>query len=96
MSSEPATPESHAVAALPADSWAKLPDLIDRSGARLVDVREDYIAAEFSSKLMGYVDDVEFRKTEDAVHVRSASRVGHSDMGVNRKRVETLRAALAE
>ncbi len=96
VSSEPATPESHAVAALPADSWAKLPDLIDRSGARLVDVREDYIAAEFSSKLMGYVDDVEFRKTEDAVHVRSASRVGHSDMGVNRKRVETLRAALAE
>jgi uncharacterized protein (DUF1499 family) len=43
---------------------------------------------------MGYVDDVEFRKTETQVHVRSASRVGHSDMGANRKRVEALRAAI--
>lgn len=96
VSSEPGTPESHAIAALPAASWDRLPDTIDGMGARLTDVRPDYIAAEFSSKLMGFVDDVEFRKTETQVHVRSASRVGHSDMGANRKRVEELRAALKE
>jgi uncharacterized protein (DUF1499 family) len=45
---------------------------------------------------MGYVDDVEFRKAADGVHVRSASRVGYGDMGANKKRVEALRAALAE
>jgi len=71
-----------------------LPDLILQHGGRLVEVGENYLAAEFSSKLMGYVDDVEFRKGDADVHVRSASRVGHSDMGANRKRVEALRAAI--
>ena len=96
VSSEPGTPVSHAVVALPAAAWEKIPDMLDRHGARLVEVREDYVAAEFSSKLMGYVDDVEFRKAADGVHVRSASRVGYGDMGANKKRVEALRAALAE
>lgn len=96
VSSEPSTPASHAVSALPASVWDRLPDTVLQSGGRLTIVRDDYLAAEFSSKLMGYVDDVEFRKAPDAVHVRSASRVGHSDFGANRKRVEQLRAALKE
>ncbi|GJL92203.1 DUF1499 domain-containing protein [Hyphococcus sp.] len=96
VSSEAGTPESHAITALPASAWDRLPDIVLQSGGRLIEVRRDYLAAEFSTKLMGYVDDVEFRKAEDAVHVRSASRVGHSDFGVNRKRVEALRAALRE
>jgi len=96
VSSETGTPESHAIAALPASAWGRLPDAILAMGGRLVEVRGDYLAAEFSTKLMGYVDDVEFRKAEDTVHVRSASRVGHSDMGANRKRVEALRASLKE
>jgi uncharacterized protein (DUF1499 family) len=94
VSSEAGTPESHALAALSASAWDRLPDSILEMGGRLIEVREDYLAAEFSTKLMGYVDDVEFRKTETQVHVRSASRVGHSDMGANRKRVEALRAAI--
>ncbi len=96
VSSEPATPDSHKAGALPASSWDRLPDLILESGGRLIEVRDDYLAAEFSTKLMGFVDDVEFRKASDAVHVRSASRVGHSDMGANRKRVEAFRTALTE
>ncbi|NJL82206.1 MAG: DUF1499 domain-containing protein [Chloroflexaceae bacterium] len=55
---------------------------------------EDYLYAEFKSKLMGFVDDVEFYRdaTAGVVHVRSASRLGQSDLGVNRQRIEALRA----
>ena len=61
-------------------------------------VREDgnYLYAEFSSKLMGFVDDVEF--TYDAaagvLQVRSASRLGRRDFNVNRERIEALRARI--
>jgi len=53
----------------------------------------DYIHATFTSQIMGYIDDVEFLIDADAgvVHVRSASRLGHSDLGVNRARVEEIR-----
>ncbi len=58
---------------------------------------DNYLYAEFKSKLMGYVDDVEFYldPTENVIHVRSASRLGKSDLGVNRARVEEIRAKLA-
>jgi uncharacterized protein (DUF1499 family) len=59
-------------------------------------VKQDdrYLYAEFSSKLMGYVDDVEFylAPEQKVIHVRSASRLGYSDLGMNRKRIEALRA----
>ncbi|PQA89263.1 DUF1499 domain-containing protein [Marinicaulis flavus] len=96
VSSEAGAPESHKTAPLPLEAWDKIPDAIERQGGRIVDVREGYVAAEFSSPLMGFVDDVEFRKAETQVHIRSASRVGYGDMGANRKRVEKLRAALKE
>lgn len=53
-----------------------------------------YLHAESTSRLMRFVDDVEFRfdSTARVIHVRSASRLGESDLGVNRKRVEGLRA----
>ena len=57
-----------------------------------------YVHVTFTSRLMRFVDDVEFL-FDDAnkhIHVRSASRVGYSDMGVNRKRVEDLRKRLDE
>ena len=52
------------------------------------------IRAEFRS-LLGFVDDVEFRIDGAAgvIHVRSASRTGYWDFGVNRRRVETIREA---
>ena len=55
-----------------------------------------YIHVTFTSHLMRFVDDVEFLfdDTNKQIHVRSASRVGYSDMGVNRKRVENLRKLL--
>jgi uncharacterized protein (DUF1499 family) len=54
-----------------------------------------YLHAEFTSALFRFVDDVEFVLDEQTgvIHVRSASRVGYSDLGVNRKRVEAIRDA---
>ena len=58
---------------------------------------EGYLHAECTSRLMGYVDDLELhlRAADGVIAVRSASRVGHGDMGVNRARVEALRETLA-
>lgn len=64
--------------------------------SRLITVTQHYIYAEFSSAVFGFVDDVEFRFRFDAavIDVRSASRLGYSDFGANRKRIETLRQQL--
>ena len=62
----------------------------------IIEETDNYLYTEFQSKLMGYVDDVEFYLDSDAnvVHVRSASRLGKSDLGVNRKRIEEIRSQL--
>jgi len=56
----------------------------------------DYLYAEYRSRLLRYVDDLELWYDERAglVHVRSASRLGRRDFGVNRKRVEALRSII--
>jgi uncharacterized protein (DUF1499 family) len=54
----------------------------------------DYLHVEFTTKLMGYVDDVEFYVKDGVIQVRSASRLGKSDLGVNRQRIEAIRSAL--
>ena len=64
----------------------------------LVNETSDYLYAEFTSALMGYVDDVEFYfdpSKPSEIQVRSASRVGQSDLGVNRKRIEEIRSRLS-
>ncbi|MDY6901863.1 MAG: DUF1499 domain-containing protein, partial [Cyanobacteriota bacterium] len=60
---------------------------------KIINESPDYLYAEFKSALMGYVDDVEFYldSSSNTIHVRSASRLGQSDLGVNRKRIETIR-----
>lgn len=66
--------------------------------AQLVAEQENYLRFEFRSLVFRFVDDVEFH-LDDAtktIHVRSASRVGHSDFGVNRRRIEAIRALLPE
>jgi uncharacterized protein (DUF1499 family) len=66
-------------------------------GATIVTKRDHYLQATFATPTMGFVDDVEFLvdPKRNVIDVRSASRLGHSDLGVNRKRIETLRQALA-
>ena len=65
---------------------------------KIISESTDYLYAEFTSALMGFVDDVEFYFDPggNIIHVRSASRLGQSDLGVNRKRIETIRTKLAE
>ncbi len=60
---------------------------------RVLTETPDYLHAEFRTALFRFVDDVEFLVVEKdhVIHVRSASRVGHSDLGANRRRIEALR-----
>lgn len=63
----------------------------------IIEERSDYLRAESRSALFGFVDDVEVYVPGDGrLHFRSASRVGKSDMGVNRKRYEKFKAAFRE
>jgi uncharacterized protein (DUF1499 family) len=66
-------------------------------GAKLVKSDADYLYAQYTTPLMKFVDDVEFwyDPAAQAIQVRSASRIGKSDLGANRKRIEAVRAALA-
>ena len=64
---------------------------------RIITDQKDYIHVEFTSALFRFVDDVEFyfpteKAGETVIHARSASRIGRSDFGVNRKRIERIRS----
>jgi uncharacterized protein (DUF1499 family) len=77
-------------------AWARLRDILSsRSDTRVVDSRADYLRVEFRTRL-GFVDDAEFLLDREArvIQVRSASRVGYSDLGKNRSRLEQIREAL--
>lgn len=65
-------------------------------GAKVITSGPDYLYAQFTTPLMRFVDDTEFwfDPAGGVVQVRSASRVGHSDKGLNRARVEAIRARL--
>ena len=82
----------------PEQALEKLTSIIQgMERTQILTTSADYLYAEFTSQLMGYVDDVEFYldSASNTIHVRSASRLGKSDLGVNRKRIETIRAAFA-
>lgn len=74
----------------------KLIDILKNSrGVRLVSIEKAYLHAEFRSLIFRFVDDVEFYFPfeEPVIHVKSASRTGYYDFGVNRRRLERLRSA---
>jgi uncharacterized protein (DUF1499 family) len=64
---------------------------------KILTAKNNYIRVEFTSALFRFVDDVEFYFPEEqtgerVIHLRSASRVGYSDLGANRKRIERIRS----
>jgi len=63
----------------------------------VIEDSKDYMSAEFRSRMFRFVDDLEIHvdREEGLIHVRSAARTGYSDMGVNRKRIESIRARIA-
>jgi len=80
-------------------AWAALRRIVDgMQRARVVKAEPDYLYVEFSSKLMGFVDDTEvyLDKKAGEIEVRSASRLGRRDFGINRERIEYIRARLAQ
>ena len=62
--------------------------------SKIITSEPHYIHATFTSNIMGFVDDVEFFQSNGSIHVRSASRLGYSDLGANRDRIEQLRSQL--
>ena len=64
-------------------------------GVTLVEQRPDYLYAEAQTRWLKFVDDLEFwiSPQKGVIEVRSASRLGRKDFGVNRQRVETIRQA---
>jgi len=62
--------------------------------ATIIEAQGDYLYAEFRTPVLRFVDDVEFLKAGNVIHVRSASRLGRRDFKANRKRVEQLRALI--
>jgi len=67
--------------------------IVQGMGGKVVSMSDQYLAATFTSGLFGFVDDLEIRldSHQQKLHFRSASRVGHSDLGVNKKRVAALK-----
>jgi len=78
----------HAAQVLP-----RLKTIIREMGGSVQVEKTDYLAATFTSSVFRFVDDLELRidTGQKIVHLRSASRVGYGDGGVNRKRVELLK-----
>ncbi len=63
--------------------------------SKVVTAGDHYIHAEFTSAVFRFVDDAEFYfdDASKTIHVRSAARIGYSDFGVNRRRLEKLKSA---
>jgi len=73
-----------------------LVDILENSKrVKIITIRNNYIRASFTSAIFRFIDDVEFYFPEEPIiHVRSASRIGYSDMGANRRRIESIREKL--
>ena len=67
-------------------------------GTRIISQEDVYWHVEFTSQLLRFIDDLEFNfdESQSLIHVRSASRQGYWDFGVNRRRVETIRSKFEE
>ena len=77
-----------------ADAMKKLTVIVQTfPRTSVITISDSYLHAEFTSAIFRFVDDLEFLvdETAEVIHVRSASRMGYSDLGMNRKRIEQIR-----
>ena len=72
--------------------------ILSMDGTRIITQDEVYWHVEFTTRWLRFIDDVEFYfpESEALIHLRSASRSGYWDLGVNRKRVEEIRSRFEE
>lgn len=102
--SSDATDSSHRIKPLevgtdPKPAWQALIAYLKNDPSYVIQVQKgNYLRAEARTKLLGFVDDVEFqlRPAKGQIAMRSASRVGYSDLGTNRRRLEAVRQALQD
>ena len=69
-------------------------DIVEsRADLRLIEATDVYLRVEARTRWLGFIDDIEFLVDPEAsqIHIRSASRLGYSDLGANRARIETIR-----
>lgn len=77
-------------------SRSSIREAIIATGGTITSETETYLSATYMSSIFKFIDDVELRHEKENIwHIRSASRVGYSDRGVNRSRVETIRAQIS-
>jgi uncharacterized protein (DUF1499 family) len=89
--------EPFKISGSPQEAWKTLKDAINnQSRMAITHETSDTLHAEATSLVFGFVDDINVILDVDTnlIHIRSASRKGHSDFGVNRKRIEALRLQL--
>ena len=96
--------DAHSIAAIPytgdrataKETLLKVLSVVPRT--EVVEQTDNYIHTESTSRIFKFVDDAEFYFPEDkrVIEVRSASRVGESDLGVNRRRIEQIRLAMED
>ena len=74
------------------EAWDSIKRVVVMLGGNITREDGNYLHATYTSKLFRFVDDLELRldETDKVIHLRSSSRVGYSDLGVNRKRVEEI------
>ncbi|MDQ6954115.1 MAG: DUF1499 domain-containing protein [Mariprofundaceae bacterium] len=77
-------------------TWWQLKNVVIAQGGVIQTEADDYMHAEFTTAIFHFVDDVEFHfdRTKQLIHMRSASRIGHADFGVNRKRILVMKQEL--
>lgn len=94
VSSEAGTDAGKQVAPFTGVTLAQVKAAIESTGGEVTSETDSYLSAAYTSSVFKFVDDVEVRMEGDTAHIRSASRTGYSDRGVNRARVDAIRAAL--
>lgn len=87
-----------AYAGPPEEAWLRMREVVQSLGGRIQYEESGYLWATFQTTVFRFVDDLELGLDESLglIHVRSASRVGYSDLGANAKRVDRLHACWAE
>lgn len=68
--------------------------LMDKLGLKLKSEQENYLYFTYTSNFFEFIDDIEIFKINNILYFRSASRVGYSDLGVNKKRVIKIKEML--
>ncbi len=76
----------------PSQAWAAAREAVRQGGGAIVVEEPGYLRATFTTPLLRFIDDLELRLDEQqgVIHIRSASRVGRSDFGANKKRVKQI------